>query len=197
MVPVGTTVEAHGFDSCGSGPLGNRFSYGFAPRSGCRPTSACRKASCPTTRRRPAFDRPDRRQSVQKCACGCGRRSSAAVRACREPACAREMPAAAAALRVVWNGPWLWESRVESREQTCSGSRLSTLSSRLSYVAVLPALRRTCSPSYRMPLPLYGSGLRTARTSAANCPTCCLSVPLMTMCVWSGQVTFKPLGIFL
>ena len=28
----------------------------------------------------------------------------------------------------------------------------------------LPALRRICSPAYRTPLPLYGSGLRVART---------------------------------
>src|SRR5262249_23349454 len=32
----------------------------------------------------------------------------------------------------------------------------------------LPTLRRTCSPRYRMPLPLYGSGGRIARRSAAN-----------------------------
>jgi hypothetical protein len=31
----------------------------------------------------------------------------------------------------------------------------------------LPALRRTFSPAYRTPLPLYGSGLRVARTFAA------------------------------
>ena len=37
-----------------------------------------------------------------------------------------------------------------------------------------------------MPLPLYGSGGRTARTSAAVWPTCCLSVPLTMTCVGAG-----------
>src|SRR5262245_2141026 len=36
------------------------------------------------------------------------------------------------------------------------------------FAPVLPALRRTCSPWYRMPLPLYGSGGRTCRSSAAT-----------------------------
>src|SRR5512146_2798072 len=41
----------------------------------------------------------------------------------------------------------------------------------------LPALRRTISPAYRTPLPLYGSGLRVARTWAATRPTSSLSIP--------------------
>src|SRR5436309_5410501 len=49
----------------------------------------------------------------------------------------------------------------------------------LAPLAVLPAFRRTCSPWYRMPLPLYGSGFFTARISAACCPTTSLSIPLM------------------
>src|SRR5205085_10522509 len=35
----------------------------------------------------------------------------------------------------------------------------------------LPALRRTCSPAYLMPFPLYGSGGRRLRSSAATWPT--------------------------
>src|ERR1022692_1034985 len=58
----------------------------------------------------------------------------------------------------------------------------------------LPSLRRTFSPSYMMPLPLYGSGLRTARTSAANWPTFCLSAPLITMVFGSGTSTVTPSG---
>src|SRR4029077_19865029 len=41
----------------------------------------------------------------------------------------------------------------------------------------LPALRRICSPAYRIPLPLYGSGLRRERMKAAVCPTSSLSAP--------------------
>src|SRR5215210_1423526 len=41
----------------------------------------------------------------------------------------------------------------------------------------LPALRRICSPAYRTPLPLYGSGLRVERTFAAISPTSSLSIP--------------------
>src|SRR4029079_10534196 len=41
----------------------------------------------------------------------------------------------------------------------------------------LPALRRMYSPEYRTPLPLYGSGLRVARTWAATWPTSSLSIP--------------------
>src|SRR5690625_7026779 len=37
--------------------------------------------------------------------------------------------------------------------------------------AVLPALRRTYSSTYRIPLPLYGSGGRSSRILAAICPS--------------------------
>ena len=40
-----------------------------------------------------------------------------------------------------------------------------------------------------MPLPLYGSGGRTSRISAAVWPTTCLSVPLTT--IWVGTGTSK------
>ena len=60
----------------------------------------------------------------------------------------------------------------------------------------MPGLILTYSPSYRTPLPLYGSGLRIARTSAANSPTCCLSQPWTRTWVWSGQMTVSPGGIF-
>ena len=43
----------------------------------------------------------------------------------------------------------------------------------------MPVFIRTYSPSYRMPLPLYGSGGRDLRTTAANCPTSHLSMPEM------------------
>ena len=45
-----------------------------------------------------------------------------------------------------------------------------------------------------MPLPLYGSGFRSARTAAANWPTFCLSIPWMTMCCWSGHGHLQPVG---
>src|ERR671922_1865841 len=43
-----------------------------------------------------------------------------------------------------------------------------------------------------MPLPLYGSGGRTERTSAAVWPTCCLSTPLTTICVGAGTSKVIP-----
>ena len=39
------------------------------------------------------------------------------------------------------------------------------------YLPVLPSLRRMISLEYLIPLPLYGSGGRTARTLAARAPT--------------------------
>src|SRR5262245_6177969 len=47
--------------------------------------------------------------------------------------------------------------------------------------AALPALRLTRSPTWRMPLPLYGSGGRIRRTSDANCPTRSRSEPSILM----------------
>src|SRR6266536_4585551 len=45
------------------------------------------------------------------------------------------------------------------------------------HLPVFPALRRTTSPWYRTPLPLYGSGRRSRRMFAATSPTFCLSMP--------------------
>src|SRR5436190_7008562 len=47
-----------------------------------------------------------------------------------------------------------------------------------------------------MPLPLYGSGGRTFRTSAAIWPTCCLSTPLTTISVGTGTSKLMPCGAF-
>src|SRR5438270_10942238 len=47
-----------------------------------------------------------------------------------------------------------------------------------------------------MPLPLYGSGGRTFRTSAAIWPTCCLSTPLTTISVGAGTSKLIPCGAF-
>src|SRR4029453_254056 len=44
--------------------------------------------------------------------------------------------------------------------------------------AFLPTFRRMYSSAYLMPLPLYGSGLRRARSLAATCPSNALSAPL-------------------
>src|SRR5207244_3781547 len=43
-----------------------------------------------------------------------------------------------------------------------------------------------------MPLPLYGSGGRTLRISAAVWPTICLSVPFTTTCVGTGTSNEMP-----
>src|SRR5439155_19439933 len=58
----------------------------------------------------------------------------------------------------------------------------------------LPSLRKIYSPRYLMPLPLYGSGLRQRRISAATWPTCCLSMPLISTVFWSGVFTSMPSG---
>src|SRR5580692_9022179 len=50
----------------------------------------------------------------------------------------------------------------------------------MTYLPAFPTLRRICSPWYRTPLPLYGSGLRSLRMLAATSPTCCLSIPSTT-----------------
>ena len=60
--------------------------------------------------------------------------------------------------------------------------------------AALPAFFRTYSPSYRMPLPLYGSGLRILRMFAAISPTCCLSMPRTTIAVGVGTSNSMPSG---
>src|SRR4029079_5664254 len=47
----------------------------------------------------------------------------------------------------------------------------------------LPALRRICSPTYFTPFPLYGSGGRRLRISAATWPTTSLFAPSTVICV--------------
>src|SRR6185503_9720962 len=60
--------------------------------------------------------------------------------------------------------------------------------------AALPALRRTYSPAYRMPFPLYGSGGRKSRMIAATWPTCPLSYPLITTLVCVSAAIVTPAG---
>src|SRR5919199_725317 len=52
----------------------------------------------------------------------------------------------------------------------------------------LPAFRRICSPTYLIPFPLYGSGGRSERSSAATCPTTSLSAPSTRIAVGWGAV---------
>src|SRR6476469_5056831 len=58
----------------------------------------------------------------------------------------------------------------------------------------LPSLRKIYSPRYLMPLPLYGSGLRQRRISAATWPTFWRSMPLISTVFWSGVLTSTPSG---
>jgi hypothetical protein len=51
------------------------------------------------------------------------------------------------------------------------------------------------SPAYFIPLPLYGSGGRQPRISAATCPTNCLSMPLIMIIVGFSQTMPMPVGI--
>src|SRR5690606_20638373 len=62
------------------------------------------------------------------------------------------------------------------------------------YLPAFPTLRRTCSPAYRTPLPLYGSGLRILRMLAATSPTCCLSMPETENLVGDSTVKVMPSG---
>src|SRR5215468_10630653 len=60
--------------------------------------------------------------------------------------------------------------------------------------AALPALRRICSPAYLMPLPLYGSGGRSARICAHTSPSTCLLLPSMVTIVWRSTLASMPGG---
>src|SRR6478735_1002834 len=62
------------------------------------------------------------------------------------------------------------------------------------YLPAFPTLRRTFSPAYRTPLPLYGSGLRILRMFAATSPTCCLSMPCTEKRVGASTTKVMPSG---
>src|SRR4051794_4548309 len=56
------------------------------------------------------------------------------------------------------------------------------------------ALSLIVSSFTKMPFPLYGSGFRQARISAANCVMACLSGPSSNILVGWGTVAFTPFG---
>src|ERR1044072_5851998 len=60
--------------------------------------------------------------------------------------------------------------------------------------AAFPAFRRMYSPSYFTPLPLYGSGGRKPRISAATWPTCALFAPLIVRRVGFSTLIVMPSG---
>src|ERR1700712_1936173 len=62
------------------------------------------------------------------------------------------------------------------------------------HLPVFPTLRRTTSPAYRTPLPLYGSGLRNLRMLAATSPTNCLSMPSTLNRIGDSTVKEIPSG---
>jgi hypothetical protein len=64
---------------------------------------------------------------------------------------------------------------------------------------VLPAFLIICSPTYLIPLPLYGSGFFFALTLAANSPTNCLSKPEIckTFFCLSSNSAFNQVGTFI
>src|SRR3954470_3358996 len=62
------------------------------------------------------------------------------------------------------------------------------------HLPAFPTLRRTFSPAYRTPLPLYGSGLRSLRMFAATSPTCCLSMPITEKRVGASTLNVMPSG---
>src|SRR5438034_3986709 len=90
----------------------------------------------------------------------------------------------------------LWRTR-RCRWWRRSSRVLTLWVDRMTYLAawaVLPALRRTCSPTYRIPLPLYGSGGRMARSSAATCPTSSLFTPSTFMTTLFSTEILIPFG---
>src|SRR3546814_7037371 len=62
------------------------------------------------------------------------------------------------------------------------------------HLPAFPTLRRMCSPAYRTPLPLYGSGLRSLRMLAATSPTSCLSIPATPSFVGPSTAKVMPSG---
>src|SRR3954451_9810430 len=62
------------------------------------------------------------------------------------------------------------------------------------HLPAFPTLRRTCSPAYRTPLPLYDSGLLSLRMLAATSPTSCLSMPWTPKRVWFSTAKVMPSG---
>src|SRR4029453_13817833 len=60
--------------------------------------------------------------------------------------------------------------------------------------AFLPTFRRMYSSAYLMPLPLYGSGLRRARSLAAVCPSSALSARRKVMATWRSTSAWIPSG---
>src|SRR5438034_1278622 len=60
--------------------------------------------------------------------------------------------------------------------------------------AFLPTLRRTTSSEYLMPLPLYGSGLRSKRSFAAVSPSRALSAPRSVISVCLSISAVMPSG---
>src|SRR5216683_1502672 len=64
----------------------------------------------------------------------------------------------------------------------------------LAPLPALPALRRIFSPRYMTPLPLYGSGGRSERMSAATWPTSSLAIPVTENLVWSCTSMVTPAG---
>ena len=64
----------------------------------------------------------------------------------------------------------------------------------LFFASFLPAFRRTCSPLYKTPLPLYGSGGLNERILDAINPTSSLLIPATFMFVLASTVTSTSFG---
>src|SRR5690349_10706923 len=60
--------------------------------------------------------------------------------------------------------------------------------------AFLPTLRRITSSEYLIPLPLYGSGSRSARSFAAVWPSSALSAPFNVIATWRSMSAVMPSG---
>src|SRR5882672_2840670 len=60
--------------------------------------------------------------------------------------------------------------------------------------AFLPTLRRITSSEYLIPLPLYGSGSRRARSFAAVWPSSALSAPFSVIATWRSMSAVMPSG---
>src|SRR5947209_11446213 len=81
------------------------------------------------------------------------------------------------------------EAAADARLAALGGGEL------LGHYFFFPSLRKMNSPAYLTPLPLYGSGPRKSRISAATWPTCRLSMPVTVSSVGFGAVIVIPAGI--
>ena len=198
VVLVLAAIEGHLADAGGQGPLGDRSlptaaAAALLPPYWNLPQPAPRPRCWP----RPACGPPGRRSSARKCACGCGTRSAGAGwQPLHVVATAKRRRVALPLIRLTcFTSHLVACSVLVSLHVTDNVTRSVTVqvTSTSSWPCPPcggPARRRSGCPCL-CTAPACGA----PAPSAANWPTNCLSMPLITTCFWSGQVTVSPAGI--